>query len=456
MQAAPLHVIILAAGSGTRMKSTLPKVLQPLAGKTMLGHVLACAYALEPAQVHVVYGDRGEQVRGAFAADKRLNWIEQSERLGTGHAVRLGMRDVPADARVLVLYGDCPALSVASVQKLLSTDGLAALVSVVPEPASLGRVQLDAQRRIRAVVEAKDASIEQLAIDIVNTGILSAPATQLLGYLQRLSTNNRQGEYYLTQVFEFAAQEHAAAVAVYTTDAIEGFGANDMWELAQLERYLQARQLKRLCHDYGVRIADPARVDVRCQDIVIGRDVSIDVNVILEGKIRLGEGVHIGPNCRLKDCDLAAGTEIMGFCDLDGVVSTGACRIGPYARLRPGTELAEGTHVGNFVETKKTKLGPGSKANHLTYLGDAVIGARVNIGAGTITCNYDGVNKFTTRIDDDVFVGSNSALVAPLHLGAGATIGAGSTINKDAPTGQLTLSRAPQRTLPDWQRPQKK
>ena len=455
MHASPLHVIVLAAGSGTRMKSHLPKVLQPLAGKPMLAHVLSCAHALNPAGIHLVYGDRGDQVRAAFAHDASLNWIEQSERLGTGHAVRLGMRDVPENAHVLVLYGDCPALSLASVQTLLASAGLCALVSRVPEPGSLGRVDIDSQGRIAAIIEARDASAEQLKIDVVNTGILSAPAALLKRYLQRLSTNNRQGEYYLTQVFEFAAQAADAASAVYTRDAIEGFGANDMWELAQLERYLQQRQIKQLCQDFGLRIADPARLDVRCDEIILGHDVSVDVNVIFEGKIRLGDGVRIGPNCRLKDCELAAGTEIVGFSELDGVLSTGACRIGPYARLRPGTELAEGTHIGNFVETKKAKLGPGSKANHLTYLGDAQIGARVNIGAGTITCNYDGVNKFTTRIGDDVFVGSNSALVAPLHIGSGATIGAGSIINRDAPEGQLSLSRAPQRSVPEWQRPKK-
>lgn len=456
MYTAALHVVVLAAGSGTRMKSSLPKVLQPLAGKPMLAHVLNCASALNPAKVHVVFGDRGEQVRAAFAHDQSLNWIEQSQRLGTGHAVRLGMRDVPENAQVLVLYGDCPALSTASIKKLLAIDGLAALVSRVPEPASLGRVDCDQQGRIRAVIEAKDATMEQLQIDLVNTGILTAPAALLSGYLEKLSTNNSQSEYYLTQVFEFAAAAGRAALAVHTCDAIEGFGANDTWELAQLERYLQQRVVKGLCTDFGLRVADPARLDVRCEEIIVGSDVSVDVNVIFEGKIRLGDGVRIGPNCRLKDCDLAAGTEIMGFSDLDGVYSSGQCRIGPYARLRPGTELAEGTHIGNFVETKKAKLGPGSKANHLSYLGDAQIGARVNIGAGTITCNYDGINKFTTRIDDDVFVGSNSALVAPVHLGAGATIGAGSTINKDAPAGQLSLTRAPQRSLPEWRRPQKK
>jgi bifunctional UDP-N-acetylglucosamine pyrophosphorylase / glucosamine-1-phosphate N-acetyltransferase len=451
----PLHIVVLAAGGGTRMKSSLPKVLQKLCAKPMLAHVLDLAQALNPTQIHVVYGHMGDQVRNAFADRTAINWVEQAERAGTGHAVRLAMPNIPDHARVLVLYGDCPALHLSTLQKLGASQTLAVLVSEVATPAGLGRVLLDAQNQVTAIIEAKDATPDQLDVTIVNTGVLMAQSQQLRAWLAELTPNNQQKEYYLTQIFEFAYRDSSGAQAVFTVDAYEGFGANDAWELAQLERYLQLRQVKYWCTEFGLRVADPARVDVRCGALMLENDVEFDVNVVLEGDIKLHSGVRIGPFCRLKDCDLAAGTEVLAHCDLEGVVTTGACRIGPFARLRPGTVLAQGAHIGNFVETKKATFGVGSKANHLSYLGDAQIGSNVNIGAGTITCNYDGVNKFTTVIEDGAFIGSNSALVAPLVIGKNATIGAGSTISKNAEAETLTVARARQIKLPLWKRPTK-
>ena len=454
----PLHVVVLAAGGGSRMKSARPKVLQKLAGKSMLAHVLAAAESLNPTKIHIVYGHLGAQVRAEFSQVEHsgIHWVEQDIQAGTGDAVRRVMPHIPDGARVLVLYGDSPALAPETLAKLLLHSGLAVLISHVAAPAGLGRVALDANHRVLAIIEAKDATPEQLAIQTVNTGVLLADSAALRAWLLRLTPNNQQREYYLTQIFEFAASDGQAAQAVLTLDAFEGFGANDAWELAQLERYLQQRQLKSLCQNFGLRVSDPARVDVRCSKIELGRDVELDVNVILEGSIQLGDDVKIGPFSRVRNCDLAAGTEVLGHCDLDGVRTTGACRIGPFARLRPGTILAEGAHIGNFVETKQANFGRASKANHLSYLGDVDIGANVNIGAGTITCNYDGVNKSMTHIADGVFIGSNSALVAPVKIGENATIGAGSTITKDAPAESLTLNRVRQFTLPSWKRPGKR
>ena len=454
----PLHIVVLAAGGGSRMKSARPKVLQKLAGKSMLAHVLAAAESLNPAKIHVVYGHLGAQVRAEFneAQHAEINWVEQSVQAGTGDAVRRVMPDIPDTTRVMVLYGDSPALLPETLEKLLNNPGLAVLISQVAAPAGLGRVALDANRRVLAIIEAKDATPEQLAIQYVNTGVLVADSGPLRAWLQRLTPNNQQREYYLTQIFELAALDGQAAQSVLTSDAFEGFGANDAWELAQLERYLQARVLQSLCQSFGLRVSDPARIDVRCSSIELGRDVELDVNVILEGIIRFEDEVKIGPFSRVRNCDLAAGTEVLGHCDLDGVRTTGACRIGPFARLRPGTVLAEGAHIGNFVETKNANVGRASKANHLSYLGDVNIGVHVNIGAGTITCNYDGVNKSMTDIADGVFIGSNSALVAPLKIGENATIGAGSTITKNAPADALTLSRTRQFTLANWHRPGKR
>ncbi|MCY7312982.1 MAG: bifunctional UDP-N-acetylglucosamine diphosphorylase/glucosamine-1-phosphate N-acetyltransferase GlmU [Pseudoxanthomonas sp.] len=452
--AAPLHVIILAAGEGKRMRSSQPKVLQPIAGQPMLAQVIAAARTLGPAGIHVVHGHGGELVQAAFADQADLHWAHQAQQLGTGHAVEQAMPAVPDAATVLVLYGDVPLIRGETLKRLLQAPGrLAVLVAELADPSGYGRIVRDAEGRVAAIIEQKDADEEQRRISVVNTGIIAADSTALKRWLAHLNKDNAQGEYYLTDVFAAAASEFSAAEMVMVTEPIEAEGANDPWQLAQLERAFQLRQARAICAQ-GARLLDPARYDQR-GTVSVGRDVEIDVNVVLEGTVELGDGVRIGPFTRLKDVKLGPGTLVRAHCDLDGVVTEGAAQIGPYARLRPGTVLAAGVHIGNFVETKKTTLGAGSKANHLTYLGDAVIGSGVNIGAGTITCNYDGVNKAITTIEDGAFIGSNSALVAPVTIGANATIGAGSVIGKDAPADKLSVTRAPQTTLEGWQRPTK-
>lgn len=452
---ASLHVIVLAAGEGKRMKSALPKVLLPLAGRPLLAHVLDTARSLRPDAIHVVYGHRGEQVRQAFAAHSDLRWVHQPQQRGTGDAVRLALTDVPERARVLVLYGDVPLLRTQTLRALVDADApLTLLTAELPDPSGYGRVLRDGLGRVRAVVEEKDADNEQLALRTSNTGVLAADAQRLRVWVGNLSDHNAQGELYLTDIFAHAAQENLPAQVVAAADPIEAAGANDAWQLAQLESQLRARRARELMLA-GLRINDPARFDAR-GIVSHGHDVEIDIDVILEGEVTLGDGVRIGPYCRLRNVCLAAGTEVLAHCDLDGVTTHGACRIGPFARLRRGTELAAGAQIGNFVETKKVHLGENSKANHLSYLGDAEIGARVNIGAGVITCNYDGAAKHLTVIGDGAFIGSNTALVAPVTIGAEATIGAGSAISLDAPAGELTVARARQLTLPGWQRPGKK
>jgi len=449
----PLHVVILAAGEGKRMKSALPKVLLPLAGRPMLAHVIATARALAPARIHVVHGHRGEQVQAACSDQADLGWVHQAQQHGTGHAMQLAMRDIPHAARVLVLYGDVPLLRDATLRPLVEAQGsLAVLTADLPDPRGYGRIVLDSGR-VRSIVEDKDCSAEQRAIHTVNSGVIAAEARALRGWLTRLHNRNAQAEFYLTDVFEFAAQDNEPALAVPCADIGEIAGANDAWQLAQLERQFQRRAAQALCAQ-GVRFADPARFDLR-GELHCGSDVEIDVDAVFEGEVNLGEGVRIGPFCRIANSRLAAGTQVRAHCDLDGVVTHGACVIGPFARLRPGAELSAGAHVGNFVEVKNSTLGANSKANHLTYLGDATIGANVNIGAGTITCNYDGVNKHRTTIEDGAFIGSNTALVAPVTVGKDATIGAGSTIGRDAPAAELTVARARQATIRGWKRPQK-
>jgi len=452
----PLHVVILAAGEGKRMKSARPKVLQPVAGRPMLAHVIATARSLGAAGIHVVYGHGGDQVRAAFADQPDLHWAEQAQQLGTGHALQQAMPGVPEAARVLVLYGDVPLITADSLRGLLAAagDGLAVLTETLDDPTGYGRVLLGDDGRVQAIVEQKDADAAQRAVRLVNTGVIAAPAADLRRWLAALGNDNAQGEYYLTDVFAMARDEGRPAAVAACTVAGEAEGANDPLQLARLERMYQRRAAEALMRA-GVRLADPARFDLR-GEVDTGRDVEIDVDVVLEGRVVLGDGVRIGPFCRLRDVELAAGTVVQAHCDLEGVVAHGAASIGPFARLRPGTELAEGVHIGNFVETKKARLGTGSKANHLSYLGDAEIGARANIGAGTITCNYDGVNKSLTKIGDGAFVGSNSSLVAPVSIGAEATIGAGSVITKDAPAGKLTVARGRQATIDGWQRPKKR
>lgn len=451
----PLHVIILAAGAGKRMKSALPKVLQPIAGRPMLAHVIDTARQLQPEAIHVVYGHGGEAVRQAFGDQPDLRWAEQSHQLGTGHAVLQAMPEVPDAATVLVLYGDVPLIRADTLRHLLSQPGrLAVLVAEVADPTGYGRIVRNAEGKVGAIVEQKDASDEQRSIRTINTGIITAESTALRRWLSQLSNANAQGEYYLTDIFAAAASDYTPAEMAFVQDPQDAEGANDPWQLAQLERAWQLREVRALCAQ-GARVLDPGRLDIR-GTVTVGSDVQIDVNVILEGCVVLGDGVSIGAFTRLKDVSLAAGTVVKPHCDLDGVISEGAAEIGPFARLRPGTVLAEGSHVGNFVETKKVVLGAGSKANHLTYLGDAVIGSKVNIGAGTITCNYDGVNKSQTTIGDRAFIGSNSSLVAPVVIGEGATVAAGSVITRGAPADKLTVARARQETIDGWKRPTKK
>ncbi|MGV8941017.1 MAG: bifunctional UDP-N-acetylglucosamine diphosphorylase/glucosamine-1-phosphate N-acetyltransferase GlmU [Lysobacter sp.] len=449
-----LHVVVLAAGEGKRMKSTLPKALQKIAGKSMLRHVIDSARTLQPRGIHVVYGHGGEQVIEAFVDQPDLHWSEQTERLGTGHALQQAMPSIPQDARVLVLYGDVPLIAAQTLKRLLAADGrIAVLVADMDDPSGYGRVLRDAEGRVARIVEHKDASGEQREITTVNTGILVADGEPLRRWLDHLENDNAQGEYYLTDVFASASAEFNAAEMVHVHDPVEVEGANDPWQLSQLERAYQLRAARALCVA-GARLADPARLDVR-GEVTVGYDVEIDVNVVLEGHVVLGDGVQIGPFCRLRNVTLGAGTEVRAHCDLDGVVVEGSATIGPFARLRPGTVLADGAHVGNFVETKNTRLGVGSKANHLSYLGDAVVGSGVNIGAGTITCNYDGVTKSTTTIGDGAFIGSNTSLVAPVTVGEDATIAAGSVITRAAPEGKLSVARSRQTVVEGWQRPKK-
>jgi len=452
----PLYIIILAAGAGKRMRSRLPKVLQRIAGKPMLAHVIDTARALSPAQIHVVYGHRGDQVRAAFADQPDLVWAEQTAQLGTGHAVQQALPQVPDHARVLVMYGDTPLLSAEPLRQMLAVDARVVLLTAeLDTPTGYGRVLRDQAGRALAVIEEKDAGDEQRQIRLINTGIVLADAAPLRDWLSRVSNHNAQGEYYLPDILALATADGMPAHTVEIGDTDEIEGANDPWQLARLERLYQHRAARTLCTTQGVRLADPARVEIR-GEVLAGQDVEIDIDVIFEGRVELGDGVKIGPFTRLKNVALAAGTIVHAHCDLEGVQAQGAALIGPFARLRPGTVLAEGVHVGNFVETKKTTLGAGSKANHLTYLGDSVIGSGVNIGAGTITCNYDGVNKFQTCIGDGAFIGSNTALVAPVHVGDAATIGAGSVITRDAPPEQLTVARGRQHSVAGWKRPVKK
>jgi len=454
MNNAPLHIIILAAGAGTRMKSNRAKVLMPLAGRPLLAHVIATARVLQPAAIHIVYGHCGDQVQAAFAGQTDLHWVLQAERLGTGHAVEQALAGVPRDARVLVLYGDVPLTRVATLQQLQQAEGgFSLLTTRLADPRGYGRVLCDGNGKVRAVIEEKDADANQRAVNLVNTGIVIADAKVLRGWIKQLDRNNAQGEYYLTDIFGMAAAEGRGALSVECADPVEAAGVNTPLQLTELEAAYRQRAAHALMAD-GVRLADPVRIDVR-GTVAAGRDVELDIDVILEGRVVLGDNVRIGAFVRLKDVQLAAGTVVQSHCDLDGVVTHGPCTIGPFARLRPGTELDAGVHVGNFVEIKKTHLGEGSKANHLSYLGDSEIGRGVNVGAGTITCNYDGVNKFVTRIGDGAFIGSNSALVAPVTIGAQATIGAGSVITHDAPEGELTVARGRQQTFPGWKRPSK-
>jgi bifunctional UDP-N-acetylglucosamine pyrophosphorylase / glucosamine-1-phosphate N-acetyltransferase len=451
-----LHVVILAAGQGTRMKSDRPKVLQPLAGRPLLAHVLGRALGLGAHATHVVYGHGGDAVPAAFP-DAQVNWVLQAEQLGTGHAVAQAMPTIPDDAVVLVLYGDVPLIEAATLKPLVAVaqaGGLALLAVRLEDPTGYGRIIRDAVGRVVHIVEQKEASPAELAIPEVNTGILAAPAGRLRAWLAGLSNANAQGEYYLTDVVAIAVAEGVRVEASLAPTVAEVLGINDRAQLAGLETALRARMAADLMRA-GVTLVDPARIDVRGR-LVCGRDVMIDINAVFEGAVELGDDVHIGPNVLIRNSRLGAGCVVLPNTLIDGAEVGPGCELGPFARLRPGAELAGGVKIGNFVEVKKSRIGAGSKVNHLSYIGDAEIGTRVNVGAGTITCNYDGANKYRTVIGDEAFIGSNTALVAPVEIGAGATIGAGSTISNDAPGGELTIARGKQVTVPGWKRPVKK
>ena len=449
-----LDIVILAAGQGTRMRSALPKVLHPVAGQSMLGHVISTARALQPRSIQVVIGHGAEQVRQRLVGDD-LNYVVQAEQLGTGHAVAQALPNLSAE-RVLILYGDVPLIEAETLQRLLQKVGpeqLALLTVTLDDPTGYGRIVRDAYGEVQAIVEHKDASAEQKAIREGNTGILAVPGSRIGEWLGRLSNSNAQGEYYLTDVIAMAVADGLRVATEQPQDAMEVQGANDRIQLAELERHYQLRAARRLMAQ-GVTLRDPSRFDLR-GDVSVGRDVLIDVNVVLEGEVVIEDDVQIGPNCVIKDSTLRRGAIVKANSHLDGAVVGEGADCGPFARLRPGSTLGAKAHVGNFVEMKNASLGDGAKAGHLSYLGDAEIGARTNIGAGTITCNYDGANKFKTVMGEDVFIGSNSSLVAPLNLGDGATTGAGSTITADVPAHTLALGRGRQRNIDGWQRPMK-
>ncbi len=450
-----MNVVILAAGKGKRMHSNLPKVLHPLAGKPLLGHVLDTARSLSPESLCVVVGHGGEVVRQAVAAPD-VQFGEQSPQLGTGHAVQQALPYLGQGSHTLVLYGDVPLVQGSTLKRLLAAaqDGLAVLTVALDNPQGYGRILRNPAGQVTAIVEEKDASDAQRAIQEVNTGIMAIPTARLADWLGALSNNNAQGEYYLTDLIGLAVAQGVPVRTAHPEGPWEVLGVNSKTQLAELERILQGRIAAQLLEE-GVRLVDPARLDVR-GELVCGRDVAIDVGCVFEGRVVLEEAVEVGPYCVLKNVTVAAGARIAAFSHLDSAQVGPDAVVGPYARLRPGTTLEAGAHVGNFVELKNTTLGAGSKANHLAYVGDATVGARVNIGAGTITCNYDGVNKFRTVIEDDAFIGSDTQLVAPVTVGRGATLGAGTTLTKDAPPDTLTISRAKQLAVPGWQRPQKK
>jgi bifunctional UDP-N-acetylglucosamine pyrophosphorylase / glucosamine-1-phosphate N-acetyltransferase len=453
--AMPLSVVILAAGQGKRMRSALAKVLQPLARRPLLEHVIQTARALAPADIHVVYGHGGQAVPAALSAE-RVTWVHQAQQLGTGHAVLQAAPDIADGHMVLVLYGDVPLIQRDTLERLLAVANaktLAVLTVILQDPGGYGRIVRDARGGIRKIVEHKDASQAELRLRECNTGIIAAPAKLLKKWLVRLKNDNTQREYYLTDIAAIAAKEKIRVTPLLASTEDEVLGVNDKVQLAQVEAVYRERKVRELmlC---GVTVIDPARLDVR-GEVTVGCDVELDVNVVLEGQVSLGDRVRIGPNCVIRDSQIGPDTQVFPNCVVDRVVIGASCNIGPFARLRPGAALARDVHIGNFVEVKNAKVGAGSKANHLTYLGDAVIGEDVNVGAGTITCNYDGVNKSQTHIEDGAFIGSGSMLVAPVRIGARATIGAGSTITEDAPADQLTLGRSRQVSIDSWVRPAK-
>lgn len=451
-----LSVVILAAGKGKRMVSELPKVLHQIGGKPLLAHVLATASRLEATSRLVVYGHGGEAVKNAFAQETNVIWIEQAQQLGTGHAIAQALPAIDPTSVVLVLYGDVPLIQPETLQPLVAEarrGRLAVLTVELVDPTGYGRIVRDEKGRVLRIVEHKEATAEERILREINTGILAVSAEKLQGWVAELDNDNSQGEYYLTDVIALAVRDGVPVEAFAATESAEVQGINDRLQLAELERYYQARLADALLAN-GVTLLDPARIDVR-GTLVTGKDVVIDVNVVFEGTVRLGDRVRIGPFCLIRDANIGNDVEILSHCRIDnGEVGAGA-HIGPFARFRPGARLAAGAHVGNFVEIKNSTVGPGSKVNHLAYIGDAEIGANVNVGAGTITCNYDGANKHKTVIDDGAFIGSNSSLVAPVRVGKGATVGAGSAVSGEVPDGGLCLTRAPRKDVPNWERPTK-
>ena len=451
-----LNVIILAAGIGKRMQSSLPKVLHALAGVPLLLHVIKTARSLEPHKICIVIGHGGERIKQTITGDD-LTWAEQEHQLGTGHAVMQAQPHLDVDGLTLILYGDVPLVKADTLQKLLDISKekyCALLTSTMENPSGYGRILRNAETNaITRIIEQKDASEEQQKICEINTGIMAIPNRYLHAWLPRIDNKNAQGEYYLTDIIEIAAEEGIAVKSAQPVDFWEIMGVNNKYQLAELERIYQ-KEKARVLLDQGTTLMDPARIEVR-GELTCGSDVYIDINCIFEGTVKLGNGVHVGPHSILRNVTVAAGTHIAPYSLVEDAQIGENCKIGPFARIRPGTKLLDEVHIGNFVEVKNSLIAIGSKANHLSYIGDSEVGERVNIGAGTITCNYDGANKYRTIIEDDVFIGSDTQLIAPVKVSRGSTIGAGSTITRDTPEDALTLSRVKQESVAGWKRPTK-